>query len=240
MLLRLLALILLVTVLFITYLSLKYKLYNNTKVINGLAIFIIAYKLIEILYGIIINHNWAKYPVEYSTIFYFFFPLVILLKNKKLLGAASTGAFVSGGGYLVSLVFTIPGMVETQKAINNMPGFLIGMLSHSILFYLSVLLMSKNKFDYKKEINILNLITILIAVHAAIMATFIDFEDYYLLILLITSGNLIPFFKQGFVMMSIYFIMLFTLYNAVVWLVYKLNDYLYNKYKVSSLNTFKH
>ena len=49
------------------------------------------------------------------------------------------------------------------------------MLSHSILFFLSVMMMVKYKFDYKKEVLLVNLTAIIIVIHALIMSNFIDF-----------------------------------------------------------------
>ena len=64
--------------------------------------------------------NWAKYPVEYSIIFYFLFSILFLFKKFM-----DQHPLVFGFSYLLTLIFNINNMIETQTAINNLPGFFI-------------------------------------------------------------------------------------------------------------------
>lgn len=227
---HILALLLFIFMIGISIFSIKRNYQNNNKLITILASFLLLYKVIELSYGIFIKGNPAKYPVEYSTIYYFFFPLVLLTNSKRLMGLGTTGAFISGLAYLVSLIFNINNMIETQSAINNMPGFLIGMLSHSILFYLAILIMKKEKFNYKKEVLLINLFTTGIALHAYFIGTIIDFSEYYLFIYLVITaelaGPLASFFQTNFLTMVLYFIVAYGIYNACIVLFYKVNSYL--------------
>lgn len=235
MLYHILAFLLFIGMIVISYLSLKIEDKKLNILIKILALFLLLYKTIELSYGIFIKENPAKYPVEFSTIFYFLFSVVLLTDNKKLLGVSSIGALLSGLGYLITLIFNINNMIELQSSINNMPGFLLGALSHSILFYLSFIMLSKYKFDYKKEILGVNLIAIGIAIHAHLMGLIIDFDDYYLFIYLVNSakftGSLESFFTTNFITMSLYFIMAWIIYNIVIFGIYKMNHFLYNTFK---------
>lgn len=228
---HILAFLLFIFMMGISYYSIKKQYFNNEQLIKYLAIFLLGYKAIELGVGMFVLGNWAKYPVEYSTIFYFFFPIIILTNVKRLRGPATTGAFISGLGYLITLIFNINNMIETQSAINNMHGFLIGMLSHSILFYLSIMMMTKYKFEYKKEVLWTNVIAIIILVHAAIMGTFIDFTEYYLFVYLLNSGALFPFLQnKGPFIFFFNFVFIAIIYNAVIIGFYKLNDALHTKF----------
>lgn len=225
-----LALLLFIFMLGLSYVSLKNKAYNHDLLINLLAIFLISYKAIELFIEVVVLKHYGRYPVEYSTIFYFFFPIVILLRGKILYGTASTGAFISGLGYLITIIFNISNMLEMQMAINNLHGFLIGMLSHCILFYLSILMLARYKFNYKKEVLISNLISIIILTHAEIMSNIIDFTEYNLFVYMLNNADILPFFQnKGIVYTGIYFIISAMVYNIIVIGFYYLNNYFFNK-----------
>lgn len=231
---HILALLLFLFMIGLSYCSLKKKIFNNDLLINLLAIFLISYKAIELFVEVVVLKHYGRYPVEYSTIFYFFFPIVILFRGKILYGSASTGAFISGLGYLITIIFNISNMLEMQIAINNLHGFLIGMLSHCILFYLSILMLARYKFNYKKEVLISNLISIVILTHAEIMANIIDFTEYNLFVYMLNNAEILPFFQnKGIVYTGIYFIIAAAVYNTIVIGFYYLNNYLYNNFQTN-------
>ncbi|MDY0278613.1 MAG: hypothetical protein RBQ97_11080 [Acholeplasma sp.] len=236
MLLNILALVLLISLTIISYILVKKGFAENTKFLKSVAVFLFTYKTIEIVFGIILG-DLTKYPIEYSTIFYFFFSLVIISKNKKLLGAATTGAFISGTGYLVFLVFNINNMVESHRSIGHLPGFMIGMLSHSILYVLSIMYMTTNEFNYKKEIVRINLIAILIGIHAGIMNQFIDYDSLTVFINVLIYGDALPFFKKNLFLKILYFPFILLLYNLAIFGFYKLNALFVKRYEEQEIQT---
>ncbi|WP_162140075.1 hypothetical protein [Haploplasma axanthum] len=229
MILNVLALTLLILLTIISFYMIKKDYLSNEKILKGIALFLLIYKSIDVLSGMVVG-KYTKYPVEFSAVFYFFFPIVILTNKKELLGAATTGAFISGLGYLVTLVFNINNMVNTHKALNIMPGFILGMLSHSILYFLSVLYMTKYKFNYRDEVLKINIITFIIAIHALFMANFIDYEGTYRFIYLLLSADAIPFFQSSIVLMIIYYPFVLIIYNLAIIFFYRVNKFLYNSY----------
>lgn len=175
---------------------------------------LLVYKSIEYtLYGL--HLDLSKIPIEYSTLTYFIFSITVLFNIKKLIPLASFMGFVSGFGYLLSLMFLANSYFEHNGTYVTLMAF----INHSIVFIGGIILMKDYTFQKIAKKDIL-IFTSLYIVYVVIIERMVTFTQSFIFIRMLLGGDIL---KELFPQINptsydylFYFFILFIIYYLVI------------------------
>ncbi|WP_176239306.1 hypothetical protein [Mariniplasma anaerobium] len=210
--------ILLVIAFFISRTSTKFK----RKLLPSIAMILLVYKIAEYSYYII-NLEVDKIPIEFSTLAYFLFGVVVLFKIKELYPVAAFASFISGIGYLLVFIF----MGDQYVVIHGFYSTLIALSSHFILLLGSVLL--KNIAIAKtKDIKYIIIYTVFYLIYVGIMNIIIDYSQSYLFINLLLKAeileNMLSTTDIANYIYWLYYIIIVGIYLLVIFIFFKIYE----------------
>lgn len=216
---NLIVVILLLTIaFFISRTSLKFK----KMLLPSIAMILLVYKMAEYSYYII-NLEVDKIPIEFSTLAYFLFGIVILFKIKELYPVAAFASFISGIGYLLVFIF----MGDQYIHIHGFYSTLIALSSHFILLLGSVLLKNIAIATYK-DIKYIIIYTVLYLIYVGIMNMIIDYSQSYLFINLLLKADLLRnmLSTQDIAAFAywLYYIIIVSIYLLVIFIFFKIYE----------------
>lgn len=201
---------------FVSRTSLKFK----NKILPSIAFVLLVYKIAEYSFYII-NKELDKIPIEYSTLAYFLFGIVILFKIKELYPVAAFASFISGIGYLLVFIFMGSRYVE----IHGFYSTLIAFNSHSILFLASVLL-KNNTVAKPKDIKYIIIYTAIYVVYVFIVNALIDLSASYIFINLLLQGdllrNLLGTTDISVITYILYYIVIHSIYGVIIYIFFQI------------------
>lgn len=219
---------LLVIAFFISRTSIKFK----RKLLPSIAMILLVYKIAEYSFYII-NLEVDKIPIEFSTLAYFLFGIVILFKIKELYPVAAFASFISGIGYLLVFIF----MGDQYVVIHGFYSTLIALSSHFILLLGSVLLKNIAIVKYK-DIKYIIIYTIFYLIYVWAMNSIIDYSGSYLFINLLLSAELLENMLATTDIASyiylLYYIIIVGIYLVVIllfFIIYRKDDF---KFKIGN------
>jgi hypothetical protein len=203
---------------FISRTSIKFK----RMLLPSIAIILLVYKIAEYSYYII-NLEVDKLPIEFSTLAYFLFGIVILFKIKELYAVSAFASFISGIGYLLVFIF----MGDQYVEIHGFYSTVIALSSHFILLLGSVLLKNIAIVKYK-DIKYIIIYTLFYLVYVWIMNSLIDYSGSYLFINLLLKADLLRSMLStsditNFVYL-LYYIIIVSIYLLVIFIFFKIYE----------------
>ncbi|BCR36660.1 hypothetical protein MPAN_015530 [Mariniplasma anaerobium] len=183
---------------------------------------LLVYKIAEYSYYII-NLEVDKIPIEFSTLAYFLFGVVVLFKIKELYPVAAFASFISGIGYLLVFIF----MGDQYVVIHGFYSTLIALSSHFILLLGSVLL--KNIAIAKtKDIKYIIIYTVFYLIYVGIMNIIIDYSQSYLFINLLLKAeileNMLSTTDIANYIYWLYYIIIVGIYLLVIFIFFKIYE----------------
>ncbi len=213
-------LILSVFVLVIGFLISRTSLKFKKMILLSIAVILLMYKSAEYSFYII-NQELDKIPIEFSTLAYFLFGIVIIFKIKELYAVAAFASFISGIGYLLVFIFMGSRYVE----IHGFYSTVIAFTSHSILFIASVLL--KNIVVAKtKDIKYIVIYTAIYVAYVFIINALIDLSASYIFINLLLQGdllrNLLGTTDISIFTYILYYIIIHSIYGVIIFIFFKI------------------
>lgn len=216
---NLIVVILLLTIaFFISRTCLKFK----KMLLPSIAMILLVYKIAEYSYYII-NLEVDKIPIEFSTLAYFLFGIVILFKIKELYPVAAFASFISGIGYLLVFIF----MGDQYIHIHGFYSTLIALSSHFILLLGSVLLKNIAIATYK-DIKYIIIYTVLYLIYVGIMNMIIDYSQSYLFINLLLKADILRnmLSTQDIAAFAywLYYIIIVSIYLLVIFIFFKIYE----------------
>jgi hypothetical protein len=193
---------------------------------------LLVYKIAEYSFYII-NLEVDKIPIEFSTLAYFLFGIVILFKIKELYPVAAFASFISGIGYLLVFIF----MGDQYVVIHGFYSTLIALSSHFILLLGSVLLKNIAIVKYK-DIKYIIIYTLFYLVYVWAMNSIIDYSGSYLFINLLLSAeileNMLATTDIASYIYLLYYIIIVGIYLVVIllfFIIYRKDDF---KFKIGN------
>lgn len=224
----LIVIVLLTIAFFISRTSVKFK----KMLLPSIAMILLVYKIAEYSYYIF-NLELDKLPIEFSTLAYFLFGVVILFKIKELYPVAAFASFISGIGYLLVFIF----MGDQYVVIHGFYSTVIALSSHFILLLGSVLLKNIAIVKYK-DIKYILAYTILYLIYVWIMNSLIDYSGAYLFINLLLKADLLRNMLSTTDIANhiylLYYIIIVNIYLLVIFLfflIYRKDDFKLKKNK---------
>jgi hypothetical protein len=188
----------------------------------SIAMILLVYKTAEYSYYLL-NLEIDKFPIEFSTLAYFLFGIVILFKIKELYTVAAFASFISGIGYLLVFIF----MGDQYIVIHGFYSTVIALSSHFILLLGSVLL--KNIAIAKhKDIKYIIIYTVFYLIYVWVMNAFIDYSGSYLFINLLVKGDLLRniLATEDIAVFAywLYYIILVSMYLSIIFIFFKIYE----------------
>jgi len=187
---------------------------------------LLIYKSTEYIYYNIKGYSNA-FPVEFSAVTYFLFPIVYLLRIKKLEQLAVFCALFSGFFYMFTFLFVGSGMFKYNGGAFKT---LITFFNHSLLYFLAILKLKFYKYN-KSDIYKVIVGMFLIIFYAWAMKPFIKLDDSVIFVYKLIDGSIInliiPSFKGFNNFMPLYYLSIILVSVFALNFCYKINRRLY-------------
>ena len=200
---------------------------------NVIAGGLLIWKIVEFSYYI---YSGSKiYPVEFSHLSYFIVGFIVLSQIKKLYFTGSVFALISGMGYMFGALINPLNMINS----NSLNVIIMGFVSHSLLFFLGLLLLFKFGRYNLRDIYIPIVFFILVIIYEILVINGVfwpDLEnkDSYFLVLLV-EGRILEYIGVDPSNKALNYsvtALLYLTYLGMVFLMNYLNKVSYKKSKV--------
>lgn len=197
---------------FILILILLITPHLNKKSLIVLSVFLILNKGIELIYGLI-QGNFYKIPIEFSTITYFMLPIAILTKKQTLIDVFVFFGFLAGFSYLILFIFS----GNTIYTLNGLYNTVQGLINHSAILVLGLYFM---KYYPRKHLALkIWIITWMLVIYMFAISFIIDYSDRSLFVARLLKGTFfVNLFNPIFTKYSIlvYYLLLIIVYHFII------------------------
>ncbi|MCR3906974.1 MAG: hypothetical protein NUK62_08135 [Tenericutes bacterium] len=232
------ALMWLISINALAFIILKSRPMIIKSIIITISLILVLYKTTEYTLQIA-SGNLSKIPVEFSAVTYILFGLTFLFSIRVLKPFVTFAAFLSGFGYLI----VFPFISEFLVSVNGFQTKLVALISHSLL-YLGSLLVMKLELLPASTRKLIMIWTLLVVIYQIGMGFIIQFENEFLFIYIVLEGRAIIGLQEALpgiavIIYLVYFAGIWFIYYLLASLFYLISQKIYYRYSIKELHQIK-